>query len=134
MDGRRLVNKAGNWKSTEEWNFRHIKDVYETLVINGVKGAPEKIGEDVYIEKASEANKAQYVQACRPMAHPIFRRSVNPISTRGDRVCPPKYYWHTQIFRPSNGPGKYKKIIQKFSPHVVKKMGLRQNLSKFMSI
>ena len=68
------------------------------------------------------------------MAHPIFRRSVNPISTRGDRVCPPKYYWHTQIFRPSNGPGKYKKIIQKFSPHVVKKMGLRQNLSKFMSI
>ena len=23
------------------------------------------------------------------MAHPIFCRSVNPISTRGDRVCPP---------------------------------------------
>ena len=38
------------------------------------------------------------------MAHPIFRRSDNPISTRGDRLCPPNYYWHTQIFRPSDGP------------------------------
>ena len=50
---------------------------------------------------------------CRPvvpgcagcaMAHPDFGRSVNPISTRGDRLCPPNYYWHTRIFRPSNGP------------------------------
>ena len=24
-----------------------------------------------------------------------WRRSVNPISTRGDRLCPPNYYWHT---------------------------------------
>ena len=39
------------------------------------------------------------------MAHPIFRRSVNPISTRGDRLWPPNYYWHIQIFRPSDGPG-----------------------------
>ena len=38
------------------------------------------------------------------MAHPIFHRSVNPISTRGDRLCPPNYYWHTRIFRPSEGP------------------------------
>ena len=39
------------------------------------------------------------------MAHPDFGRSVNPISTRGgDRLCPPNYYWHTQIFRPSDGP------------------------------
>jgi hypothetical protein len=38
------------------------------------------------------------------MAHPDFGRSVNPMSTRGDRVCPPKYYWHTQIFRASDGP------------------------------
>ena len=38
------------------------------------------------------------------MAHPDFDRSVNPISTRGDRLCPPNYYWHTQIFRPSDGP------------------------------
>ena len=47
-------------------------------------------------------------QACRPcaMAHPDFARSVNPISTRGgDRLCPPNYYWHTRIFRPSDGPG-----------------------------
>ena len=39
------------------------------------------------------------------MAHPDFGRSVNPISTRGDRLCPLNYYWHTQIFRPSDGPG-----------------------------
>ena len=29
--------------------------------------------------------------------------SVNPISTRGDRLCPPNYYWHPRIFRPSDG-------------------------------
>ena len=22
----------------------------------------------------------------------------------GKRLCPPNYYWHTRIFRPSNGP------------------------------
>ena len=38
------------------------------------------------------------------MAHPIFGWSVNPISTRGDRLYPPNYYWHTRIFRPSDGP------------------------------
>ena len=38
------------------------------------------------------------------MAHPDFGRSVNPISTRGNRLCPPNYYWHTQIFRLSDGP------------------------------
>ena len=38
------------------------------------------------------------------MVHPYFGRSVNPISTRGDRLCPHNYYWHTRIFRPSDGP------------------------------
>ena len=38
------------------------------------------------------------------MAPPDFGRSVNPISTRGDRLCPPNYYWHPRIFRPSDGP------------------------------
>ena len=51
---------------------------------------------------------------CRPvvpgcagcaMAHPDFGGSIDPISTRGDSLCPPNYYWHTQIFRPSDGPG-----------------------------
>ena len=50
---------------------------------------------------------------CRPvvpgcagcaMAHPVYGRSVNPISTKGDRLCPPNNYWHTRIFRPSDGP------------------------------
>ena len=38
------------------------------------------------------------------MAYPDFGRSVNPISNKGDRLCPPNYYWHTRIFRPSDGP------------------------------
>ena len=37
------------------------------------------------------------------MAHPDFGRSVNPISTRGDRLYPPNYYWHIRNFRPSDG-------------------------------
>ena len=40
---------------------------------------------------------------CRPLV-PEFGRSVNPISTRVDRLCPRNYYWHTRIFRPSDGP------------------------------
>ena len=41
------------------------------------------------------------VPACAgcAMAHPDFGRSANPISTRGDRLCPPNYYWHFQTFR-----------------------------------
>ena len=35
---------------------------------------------------------------------PDFGRSVNPISTRRGRLCPPHYYWHPRIFRPSYGP------------------------------
>ena len=48
-------------------------------------------------------------QGCRPsgchaMASSDFGRSVNPISTRGDRLCLPNYYWHPRIFKPSDGP------------------------------
>ena len=38
------------------------------------------------------------------MAYPDFGRSVNLFSTRGDRLCPPSYYWHPRIFRPFDGP------------------------------
>ena len=38
------------------------------------------------------------------MAHTDFGRSFNPISIKGDRLCPPNYYWHIRIFRPSDGP------------------------------
>ena len=48
------------------------------------------------------------------MAHPIFGRSVNPIPTRGDRLCPPNYYWHTLIFRPSDGPAFVKEHTRLF--------------------
>ena len=30
--------------------------------------------------------------------------SLNPISTEKSRLCPPHYYWHRRIFRPSYGP------------------------------
>ena len=49
-----------------------------------------------------------YLKARRPwvcQVCPDFGRSVNPISTRGDRLYPPNYYWHTRIFRPSDGSG-----------------------------
>ena len=43
----------------------------------------------------------------------ILCRLVNPISTRVDRLCPPNYYWHTQIFRPSDGPAVLIKVNQR---------------------
>ena len=51
-----------------------------------------------------------WLQACRPwvcrVCPPRFWQiSYNPISTRGNRLCPPNYYWHTRIFRPSDSPG-----------------------------
>ena len=48
---------------------------------------------------------------------PDFGRSVNPmpISTRGDRLCPPNYYWHPRIFRPSDGPGMYVLTYSEYS-------------------
>ena len=50
-------------------------------------------------------------QGCRPwvcrVCHgtPRFWQISNPISTRGDRLCPPNCYWHPRIFRLSDGPG-----------------------------
>ena len=53
------------------------------------------------------------------MAHPDFGRSVNPISTSGDRLCPTNYYWHTRIFRPSDGP-VYERHVTKSGRNRVK--------------
>ena len=38
------------------------------------------------------------------IAHPDYGRSVNPISIRGDRVCPSNYNWHPRVFKPSYSP------------------------------
>ena len=59
------------------------------------------------------------------MAHPDFGRSVNPFSTRGDRLCPPNYYWHPRIFRPSYGPA---------DANLVKMDQARSNLRTFSYI
>ena len=38
------------------------------------------------------------------IVHPDFGRSVNPISTRGSRLCPPHYYLPTQLYVASYAP------------------------------
>ena len=38
-------------------------------------------------------------------APPDLDRSVNPISTRRDRLCPPRFYEPLQILRPNAIPG-----------------------------
>ena len=58
------------------------------------------------------------MQGCRQggaggaSAPTIFDRSVNPISTRGGRLCPPQYYQPSRIFRPCDGPVMYS-VVQK---------------------
>ena len=37
---------------------------------------------------------------------PDFGRSINPISTRGSRLCSPHYYVPSRIFRPCDGPDR----------------------------
>ena len=49
-------------------------------------------------------NTRGVVPGCAGCAMADFGRSVNPFSTRGDKLCPPIYYWHPRIFRPSDGP------------------------------
>ena len=39
------------------------------------------------------------------MAPQDFDRSITPILIRGERLCPPNYYWYPRIFTPSDGPG-----------------------------
>ena len=75
----------------------------------GTKQYTEFIAKSIqlYVKKLQNGYKSRpVVPGCArcAMAHPDFGRSVNPTSTRGDRLCQPNYYWHTRIFRPSDGP------------------------------
>ena len=63
------------------------------------------------------------------MAHPDFGGSVNPISTRGNRLCPPNSYWHTRIFRPSNGPAQYPSV----SLRILKQLCITKRAKKFIT-
>ena len=58
------------------------------------------------------------IQACHPRGcrgchgmaphdTPRFWQSCNYISTRGGRICPSNYNWHSWIFRPSYGPAVF---------------------------
>ena len=38
------------------------------------------------------------------MAPQILADQLTLSQPGGDRLCPPNYYWHPRIFRPSNGP------------------------------
>ena len=44
----------------------------------------------------------------------ILADLVNPIWTRRGRLCPPHYYWHPRIFRPSYSPGIYSPLLTWF--------------------
>jgi hypothetical protein len=86
------------WNIKCVWNFSKKEfDKSTSAVIQGLHGRP-------------------VVPVCAgcAMAHPDFGRSVNPIPTRGDRFCPPNYYWHTRIFRPSDGPAWSKFLDKEF--------------------
>ena len=69
------VTSKRSWRIQEVWKVRDVQevsedqDVWNVRVVTGVSslGVP---------------------------GVPDFGRSVNPISTRGDRLCPPNYYWH----------------------------------------
>ena len=50
------------------------------------------------------------LQACRH-----FGRSVDPISIRGDTLCPPNINTGSRIFRSSDGPGPQRETGQSFS-------------------
>ena len=72
-------------------------------------------------------NEIRYSMLCRPvipwgaegaMAPPDFGRPVNPISTRRGRLCPPHYYRHPRIFRPSYGPDTDMIHVTNKSSHV----------------
>ena len=43
-----------------------------------------------------------------------FADQLNAISIREiDRLCPPNYYWHPQIFRPADGPEATRQGLKK---------------------
>ena len=87
--------------------------VYE-LVLAITKSIQRNCCNLLYIENRDRFDSIIPRQSCTglsepgvqglPRHPPDFGRSVNPISTRKDRLCPPHYYCHPRIFRPSYGP------------------------------
>ena len=73
---------------------------------NCAKNLHESLWPQVFNSNAMTSFDRPVVPGCAgcAMAHPDFGRSVSPISTKGDRLCPPNYNWHSRIFRPSKGP------------------------------
>ena len=67
-----------------------------------------------YLNHRDIINGRPVVRGCAgcAMAHPDFGRSANPISTRADGLCQPNCYWHTLIFRPSDGPAMVRQARQ----------------------
>ena len=64
------------------------------------------------------------------MAPSDFGRSVNPISTRGNRLCPPNYYWQTRIFRPSDDSANQNVFDEKNKLKNTKQQDLLQDTSQ----
>ena len=66
------------------------------------------------------AKKCYGVVTWGAMAPPDFGRSVNSISTNGDRLCPPNYYWHPPDFQTFRQPC-YKPNMTLLTVHTVLK-------------
>ena len=107
-----------HWSSIGFWNWvihntsmkgKYILKILKYQAIQN-KTVFRKI---VKLHHSKPVTRTNYIviQGCRPwecrgaMAPPDLGRSVNPISTRRGRLCPPHYYWHPWIFRLSYGPG-----------------------------
>ena len=59
------------------------------------------------VKKNSAATRCRAATAAKDAKDwslPSFGSQLNPISTRGGRLCPPNCYWRPRIFRPSNVP------------------------------
>ena len=76
-------------------NNNGVTDSYTAMFQNKDEKSQVSFILTIILKKKSLISKLCKYQACRPwvcgcaMANPDFGRSVNPISTRGDRLCPP---------------------------------------------
>ena len=83
---------------TMRLNFEGSDFVYSLCSFNGgmtIASAGETTG-----VKVSQVFSTSGLSSLGVPGVPDFGRSVNSISTKGNRLCPPNYYWHTQIFGP----------------------------------
>ena len=98
-----IKNSKTPWKAGYLWRYSYViivqcvnkKCCFEGLIIKKFQKPLKKHIMQLLILRSVVSGGAD------------FGRSVNPISIRGDKLCPPNYYGHPRIFRPSDGPDSY---------------------------